>query len=239
MSNGGTLSTLQVDNSGKVKSSVKIGSPYPLGATVTATGVNFSVFSYHATRAELLLFDTEDSTEPSHIIDLVPGRNRTSHYWHTHLPGINAGQHYGYRMSGPYAPELGHRFDSEKVLLDQYARAISSRNYQRSVAARSGDNAGTAPKSVVADLSAYDWEGDRPLDHPFSSTVLYEVHVGGFTRNPNSGVAEEKRGTYAGLIEKVPYLKDLGITAVELMPVFQFDTQAAPEGLENYWVTAR
>jgi isoamylase len=214
---------------------MKTGSPYPIGASVTATGVNFSVFSYHATRAELLLFDTEDATEPSRIIDLVPGTNRTSHYWHVHLPGIKAGQLYGYRMSGPYAPELGHRFDPEKLLLDPYAKAISSRNYQRSAAAKSGNNAGAAAKSVVADLSAYDWEGDRPLDHPFSSTVLYEVHVGGFTRNPNSGIAEEKRGTYAGLIEKIPYLKDLGITAVELMPVFQFDARDAPAGLENYW----
>jgi isoamylase len=214
---------------------MKTGSPYPLGASVTATGVNFSVFSYHATRTELLLFDTDDASPPSRIIDLVPGTSRTSHYWHVHLPGIKAGQLYGYRMSGPYAPELGHRFDPEKILLDPYAKAISSKNYQRSAAAKRGDNAGVAAKSVVADLSAYDWEGDRPLDHPFSSTVLYEVHVGGFTRNPNSGIAEEKRGTYSGLIEKIPYLKDLGITAVELMPVFQFDAQDAPAGLENYW----
>ena len=212
---------------------MKIGNSYPLGASVTATGVNFSVFSYHATRAELLLFDTEDAAEPSRIVDL--GTSGSSHYWHVHLPGIKAGQLYGYRMSGPYAPDQGHRFDAEKILLDPYARAISAKNYQRSAAARSGNNAGTSAKSVVADLSKYDWEGDRPLDHPFSSTVLYEVHVAGFTRNPNSGVAEEKRGTYAGLIEKIPYLKDLGITAVELMPVFQFDAQDAPAGLENYW----
>ena len=214
---------------------MKTGSPYPLGASVTATGVNFSVFSYHATRAELLLFDTEDAAQASRVIDLVPGSSLTSHYWHVHLPGIKAGQLYGFRMSGPYAPDLGHRFDPEKLLLDPYAKAISSRNYQRSAAARSGNNAGAAAKSVVADLSGYDWEGDRPLDHPFSSTVLYEVHVGGFTRNPNSGIAEEKRGTYAGLIEKIPYLKDLGITAIELMPVFQFDAEDAPAGLENYW----
>jgi isoamylase len=214
---------------------MKTGSPYPLGASVTATGVNFSVFSFHATRAELLLFDTEDATQPSRVIDLVPETSRTSHYWHVHLPGIKASQLYGYRMSGPYAPNLGHRFDPEKILLDPYAKAISSRNYQRSAAARSGDNAGAAAKSVVADLSAYDWEGDQPLDHPFSSTVLYEVHVSGFTRNANSGISEKKRGTYAGLVEKIPFLKDLGITAVELMPVFQFDAEDAPAGLENYW----
>ena len=214
---------------------MKSGSPYPLGASVTATGVNFSVFSYHATRAELLLFDTEDATQPSRIIDLAPQTSRTSSYWHVHLPGIKAGQLYGYRMSGPYAPALGHRFDPEKLLLDPYARALSSRTYQRSAAAKSGNNVGVAVKSVVADLGSYDWEGDHPLDHPFSSTVLYEVHVGGFTRSLNSGVAKEKRGTYAGLIEKIPYLKDLGITAVELMPVFQFDSQDAPAGLQNYW----
>jgi isoamylase len=214
---------------------MKTGSPYPLGASITATGVNFSVFSYHATRAELLLFDTEDATQPSRILDLVPETSRTSHYWHVHVPGIKAGQLYGYRMSGPFAPELGHRFDPEKILLDPYAKAISSKNYQRSAAAKPGDNAGSAAKSVVVNLSEYDWEGDQPLDHPFSGTVLYEMHVGGFTRNPNSGVAEEKRGTYAGLIERIPYLKDLGITAVELMPVFQFDAQDAPAGLENYW----
>ncbi|MEO6804461.1 MAG: glycogen debranching protein GlgX [Granulicella sp.] len=214
---------------------MKNGSPYPLGASVTLTGVNFSVFSYHATRAELLLFDTEDAVQPSCIVDLVPGTNRTSHYWHVHLPGIKAGQLYGYKMSGPYAPDLGHRFDPEKLLLDPYARAISSKSYQRSAAASPGNNTGVAAKSVVADLSVYDWEGDRPLHHPFSSTVIYEVHVGGFTRHPNSGVAAEKRGTYAGLIEKIPYLTDLGITAVELMPVYQFDAQDAPAGLENYW----
>ena len=181
---------------------MKTGSPYPLGASITATGVNFSVFSYHATRAELLLFDTEDAIQPSRVIDLVPGTSRTSSYWHVHLPGIKAGQLYGYRISGPYAPALGHRFDPEKLLLDPYAKAISSKNYQRSAAVRSGNNAGSAAKSVVADPSLYDWEGDQPLDHPFSSTVLYEVHVGGFTRNPNSGIAQEKRGTYAGLIER-------------------------------------
>jgi len=214
---------------------MKNGSPHPIGAEVTETGVNFSVFSYHATGVELLLFDKEEATQPSRIVNLFPGTSRTSHYWHIHLPGIKAGQIYAYRMSGPFAPELGHRFDPEKILLDPYARAISTKNYQRSAAARPGSNIGTSAKSVVADLREYDWEDDRPLDHPFSRTVLYEMHVGGFTRNANSDIPKEKRGTYAGLVEKIPYLKDLGITAVELMPVFQFDAQDAPAGLENYW----
>src|SRR5580698_6163509 len=143
---------------------MKTGSPYPIGASVTATGVNFSVFSYYATRAQLLLFDTEDAAQPSRIIDLLPGTSRTSHYWHIHVPGITAGQLYGYRMSGPYAPELGHRFDPEKVLLDPYGRAVSAHTYQRSAAAKPGDNTAVSAKSVVADPSKYDWEGDRPLD---------------------------------------------------------------------------
>ena len=141
---------------------MKTGSPYPLGASVTATGVNFSVFSYHATRAELLLFDTEDATQPSRIVDLVSGTSRTSSYWHVHLPGIKAGQLYGYRMSGPYAPELGHRFDPEKVLLDPYGRGVAvPSNYSREAASKDGDTESTAMKSVVVDPRFYDWEGDR------------------------------------------------------------------------------
>src|SRR5580693_3267092 len=128
---------------------METGSPYPLGASVTATGVNFSVFSYHGTRAELLLFDSEDATEPSRIIDLVPGASRTSHYWHVHVLGLKAGQLYGYRMDGPFAPQLGHRFDPEKLLIDPYARAISVRNYRRSTSAESGDHIGSTAKSVV------------------------------------------------------------------------------------------
>src|ERR1700734_2067933 len=119
---------------------MKKGSPHPIGASITATGVNFSVFSNYATGAELLLFVTEDAIQPARIINLFPGTNPTSHYLHVHLTGINPGQLYGYRMSGPYAPELGHRFDPEKILLDPYARAISARHYDRSAAARLGNN---------------------------------------------------------------------------------------------------
>ncbi len=214
---------------------MKIGSPYPLGATVTATGVNFSVFSYHSSMAQLLLFDSEDAVAPSRVIDLDPHINRTSHYWHTHVPGIRPGQVYGYRISGPFSPNQGYRFNPEKVLLDPYGRAVSSKRYDRKAASISGDNQAACARSVVADLSAYDWEGDKPLHIPFAEIVLYELHVGGFTSHTNSGITAVKRGTYAGIIEKIPYLKDLGINAVELMPVFQFDAQDAPEGLENYW----
>jgi glycogen operon protein len=128
------------------------------------------------------------------------------------------------------------RFDGEKVLLDPYGVAIAIPDaYDRQAASRTGDNAAVAMKSVVADPGLYDWEGDRPLKRPFAETVIYELHVRGFTCHPNSGIAPEKRGTYAGLIDKIPYLKELGITAVELLPVFQFDLQDAPEGRVNYW----
>jgi glycogen operon protein len=128
------------------------------------------------------------------------------------------------------------RFDSGKVLLDPYGRAVVvPEAYDRILASQPGDNCGTAMKSVVTDPRSYDWEGDLPLRQSFTRTIIYEMHVAGFTRNPNSGVTPEKRGTYAGLIEKIPYLKDLGITAVELLPVYHFDEQDAPQGFRNYW----
>jgi glycogen operon protein len=139
-------------------------------------------------------------------------------------------------MEGPFDPANGLRFDSDKVLLDPYSKSITvPRAYSRNAAARRGDNAATAMKSLVIDPGAYDWEGDLLPRRPSSRTIVYEMHVRGFTRHPNSGVSEEKRGTYAGLIEKIPYLEKLGITAVELLPVFQFDAQDCPEGLVNYW----
>ena len=123
------------------------------------------------------------------------------------------------------------RFDRDKVLLDPYGRGVVvPKDYSREAARREGDNAATAMKSVVVDPRAYDWEGDAPLKRPSARTIIYEMHVRGFTRHPSSGVAGETRGTYAGLIEKIPYLQELGITAVELLPVFQFDAQDCPAG---------
>jgi glycogen operon protein len=152
------------------------------------------------------------------------------------VPGLKVGQIYAYRIGGPFDPANGLRFDSEKVLLDPYSKGIAvPRAYSRNAAARAGDNAATAMKSIVLDPAVYDWEGDSPLRRPASRTIVYEMHVRGFTRHPSSGVSGEKRGTYAGLIEKIPYLQQLGITAVELLPVFQFDTQDCPAGLVNYW----
>ena len=212
------------------------GRSSPIGATVFPGGVNFSVFSRSASRVELLLFDREDDAQPARVIAIDPASNRTYYYWHAFVPDLQPGQLYGYRVWGPFEPAQGMRFDPSKVLLDPYGRGVVvPKNYSRNAAGLAGDNASTAMKSVVVDPRAYDWEGDRPLHRPSSQTIIYEMHVRGFTRHPSSGVSEKTRGTYAGLIEKIPYLQQLGITAVELLPVFQFDVQDAPLGRVNYW----
>ncbi|NTW67734.1 MAG: glycogen debranching protein GlgX [Nitrospirae bacterium] len=212
------------------------GQSAPLGAAMRRGGVNFSVYSRSATGVELLLFDREEDHAPAGVVRLDPVENRTYHYWHVFVPGVQAGQIYGYRVSGPSDPGAGMRFDASKVLLDPYGRGVVvPKGYDRAAACREGDNAATAMKSVVVDARGFDWEGDAPLKRPSSRTVVYEMHVAGFTRNPNSGVAPEKRGTYAGLVEKIPYLQKLGVTAVELLPVFQFDSQDCPPGKVNYW----
>jgi isoamylase len=212
------------------------GSSSPLGATTSPAGVNFSVFSRHATGVELLLFDGVDDGRPARVVRMDPATNRTYHYWHAFVPGVQPGRIYGYRVEGPFDPPKGMRFDSSKVLLDPYGRGVVvPRNYSREAARGEGDNAATAMKSVVVDPATYDWEGDVPLRRPASRTIIYEMHVRGFTRHLGSGVPEKTRGTYAGLTEKIPYLQQLGITAVELLPVFQFDVQDVPPGLVNYW----
>jgi glycogen operon protein len=205
------------------------GESYPLGARIHRHGANFSVYSREASKVELLLFEQEDDTSPARVISLNPAVNRSYHYWHVSVPGARPGQLYGYRVSGPWDPARGMRFDPSKVLLDPYGRAVAiPRNYSRETSA-------PAMKSIVIDPREYDWESDRPLNRPASRTIIYEMHVRGFTQHPSSGVADHRRGTYAGLVEKVPYLQDLGITAVELLPIFQFDPQDAPLGLVNYW----
>jgi len=208
----------------------------PLGATVVDGGVNFSVYTRNARGVELVLFDSPDDARPTHMTRIDPLTNRTYHYWHVFVPKIQAGQIYGYRVDGPSSPSTGMRFDADKILLDPYGRGVVvPKDYSREAAHREGDNWAAAMKSVVVDPRAYDWEGDTPLRRPSSRTIIYELHVRGFTRHPSSGVSEKTRGTYSGLIEKIPYLKQLGITAVELLPVFQFDAQDCPPGLVNYW----
>lgn len=209
----------------------------PLGATVYPDGVNFCVLSKNCTALELLLFDAPDAPRPARVIPLDPQRNKTFYYWHVFVAGLKAGQVYGYRVQGPFKPEEGHRFDGSKVLLDPYARAVATGPfYDRQAAAHFGvDNTRHSMKSVVVDTAAYDWEGDLPLNLPYARSLIYEMHVAGFTKHPNSDVAAERRGTYAGVIDKIPYLKALGVTTLELMPVYQFDEQDAPAGRVNYW----
>jgi len=215
---------------------VGIGRSFPLGDACWESGANFSVFSRSATSVELLFFDHVEDAQPSRIIVLDPRLHRTYHYWHVFVPGVSPGQLYGYRVHGPFDPARGLRFDASKVLLDPYGKAVAvPKNYSRDAASREGDNAAAAMKSVVTDRRGYDWEGDEPLRRPFSRTLIYEMHVRGFTRHASSGLTSEKRGTYGGVIEKVPYLRDLGITAVELLPVFHFDERDAPPGRTNYW----
>ena len=211
------------------------GRSSPVGATVRADGVNFSVYSRNATGMELLLFDRADGP-PSRVVRLDSAENRSYYYWHVFVPGVRAGQIYGYRARGPFDPARGLRFDSGKVLLDPYGRGVAvPASYSRESAEREGDNASSAMKSVVVDVRAYNWEGDRPLKRPASQTIVYEMHVRGFTKSPTSGVAEARRGTFAGLAEKIPYLRELGVTAVELLPVFHFDPRDAPPWRLNYW----
>ena len=224
---------LKSDFSNRVPS---VGLPSPIGATVFSEGANFCLFSRAAVAVELVLFDSVDSSRPSRTIALDPVANRTYHYWHVFVPRVKPGQIYGYRVQGPMDPVQGLRFDGDKVLLDPYGHGVVYPTaYSREAAQRPGENFAEAMKSVVVATDDYDWEGDLPLRHSSAQTVIYEMHVGGFTKHPNSGVAVEKRGTYAGLIEKIPYLRELGINAVELLPVFAFDRQDCPPGVINYW----
>jgi isoamylase len=219
-----------------VKNFEAIGRSSPLGTTVFPGGVNFSVYSRSASTVELVFFDRQDDSMPSRVFAIDPEANCDEYYWHLFVPDAKPGQIYGYRVNGPFDPGSGMRFDSDKILLDPYGRGVVvPKSYSREAAGIKGDNAAVAMKSVVVDPRTYDWEGDTPLNRPASRTIIYEMHVRGFTRHPNSGVSENTRGTFAGLVEKIPYLQRLGITAVELLPVFQFDSQQAPAGLTNYW----
>jgi isoamylase len=207
-----------------VMSTIEISSgwSHPVGAHVVDGGVNFSVCAENATSVDLLLFDSLDAPAPARVVRLAPD----FHFWHAFVPGVDAGTAYAFRASGPSGGPFG--FDPEKTLLDPYARRVVTSLWNRDAAARAGDNSATSLRAVVVDTSRYDWEGDTPLRRSLADTVVYELHVAGFTASPTSGVA--RPGTFAGLQEKIPYLVDLGITAVELLPVFQFDATVG-----DYW----
>ena len=217
---------------------VEKGRPHPLGASISPEGVNFSLFSGNATGVELLLFESHDSPEPFQTIRLDPRVNKSFHFWHVFVRGLEPGVHYAYRVDGPWNPAAGHRFNRNKVLIDPYARGNTDTLWDRAAACGPEDNLASAMRSVVIDVSGYDWEGDRPLNRPMNETIIYEMHVRGFTQSPGSGVAYP--GTFAGIVEKIPYLKELGVTAVELMPIFDFDIKQplrTVDGtpLHNYW----
>ncbi|MDQ4069343.1 MAG: glycogen debranching protein GlgX [Actinomycetota bacterium] len=218
------------------------GKAQPLGATVERerNGVNFSVFSEYATSVQLLLFPDHDSPGPDRVIDLDPEVNRSFHFWHCFVPDLGPGQIYAYRMDGPKnTSETGCRFNPNKVLIDPYALGNVTTLWDRSNAVGSEDNVASSMRSVVLDPGDYDWEDDQFPNTRMSDTVIYEMHVRGFTRSPSSGVNDP--GTFRGVIEKIPYLQSLGVTAVELLPIYDFDESQvlrnAPDGppLHNYW----
>ncbi|GLS92169.1 glycogen operon protein GlgX homolog [Psychromonas marina] len=212
------------------------GVPDKLGVTFTQAGANFCVYARLAESVELLFFDHKDAQQANHIFTLSDMDNRTAYYWHIFVEGVKAGQLYAFRVNGPYRPHEGLAFSPDKLLLDPYGLLVErGDNFCREAAIQDGSNIDSCLKSVVVDIDDYDWGDDQHPRHPFATSVIYEMHVGGFTRHPSSGISAEKRGTYAGLVEKIPYLKELGITAVELMPVHQFDPTEHHDGLVNYW----
>ncbi|WP_454803393.1 glycogen debranching protein GlgX [Mucilaginibacter phyllosphaerae] len=224
------------------------GKPYPLGASYDGEGVNFTLFSDNATGVELCLFNSAGETnDPEHRIQIT---ERTHQIWHCYIPGIKPGQLYGYRVHGPYEPEYGQRFNANKVLIDPYAKAISGivnwhdslfsyqiGSSQEDLSFSDLDSAPYIPKSVVVD-STFDWEDDKPPRTPYHQSVIYEAHVKGLTQQ-HPDIPEEIRGTYAAIGHPacIKHLTDLGVTAIELMPIHQFvaDRHLVEKGLTNYW----
>ena len=218
--------------------SIQPGSWEQGGATLTAEGVNFCVFSRYAERVDLLLFERDDAAEPYQVIHLDPRVNRTFYFWHCLVEGLPDGVYYNWRVDGRCdTRETGCRIDSGKALLDPWATTVSDRLWDRERSCRPGNNVAHAMRAQVV-RDDYDWEDDEPLHIALNQAVIYEMHVGGFTRHASAGV--EHPGTFAAVAEKIPYLQSLGITHVELMPVMAFDVQDVPPntarlGLENYW----
>ena len=208
------------------------------GARAREDGTNFCVFSRRATRVWLNLYADDSAAEPLQTFELDPDENRTYFFWHVFVHGAHPGLRYTWRTDGPAASaEHGYCFDPRIELLDPWARCIDDSRWNRSQAI-GGEPADTSFRGVVMAVDDYDWEGDQPINHALQDSVIYEMHVGGFTRHPSAGVKHP--GTFSAVVEKIPYLKSLGITDVELMPVMAFDEQDVPAGtaamgLRNYW----
>ncbi|MCQ2584417.1 MAG: glycogen debranching protein GlgX [Treponema sp.] len=233
---------------------VQSGNPLLSGATVMDGGVNFTVYSKNATRVVIYFFDKDDAVQPSESYEFDPVTNKTGDLWHCFVQGKGEGTLYLYRVDGPYVPPEGHRFNFVKYLLDPCAKAFTkgsvfrSYNKQRASGLAGVQNGelqdlSDFPKCVVVDDKNFDWEGDTPLNYPLKDTVIYETHVKGFTASETSGISvEDGRGTYKGFQKKIQHLKDLGITSVELLPMFEFDenengNENPRTGLKlvNYW----
>jgi len=230
---------------------VENGFPLGLGATLTSEGINFCLYSKNATKVWLCLFDNANSSEPSQIIELNPQNNKTGSLWHVLVCGAGAGTLYLYKVDGPYNPPQGLRFSKEKYLFDPYAKGFTSgsvfrsyNNMHRTGFTGNGElkDLSDFPKCVVIDDAAFDWEGDTPLNYPLEKSIIYETHVKGFTASETSGVEKSIAGTYKGFTQKIDHLKKLGITAVELQPLFEFDENEngntnpkTGERLVNYW----
>ncbi len=231
-----------------------LGQPMPLGATVTNTGTNFAIFSRHASQVWLHLFDQPQSDTPTHTFELEPTLHRTGDIWHIHLSGVKHGQLYLYRMNGPYEPRQGYRFNKYKPLLDPYAKALTggfkwdfSQAYgfdpllpDMELSFSITTNFAGMPKCIVYGDDGFDWRGDRPLNRPMNETIIYETHVRSLTCHPNAKV--DQPGTFRGVVKKIPYLKELGVTAIELLPVHLYNewefTRFNPKTgkqLRNYW----
>lgn len=227
--------SLKKTNTQKSKYLISGGNSHRLGATITENGVNFAIWCRYAKVMELLLFKDVNDDNPD-IIELSSREFRSSYYWHVFVHGIKDGQLYGWRVKELIVPIPGVVFDPQKVLLDPYGlRVMFPKNYNRTFNRYVGSNVGFCAKNAVIDMNKYDWERDAKPSHPLSANVIYEMHVSGFTKDPDSGVPASIRGTYSALVEKISYLKELGINAVELLPVFQFDRFDALPGKENYW----
>jgi len=209
---------------------VKVGSAWPIGSSVKPHGVNFSIAAPHATNVKLLIFQNENDDFPIETISLDQ-KNRSGDYWHVELEGLTEGTLYGYKISNKKGKE-----QEENLVLDPCARGITGwEKYKRNQKHKLSKGYSHSLKGVVTNRDHFDFKAHPRPKHAWNKTIIYELHVGGFTKNPDSNINDYKKGTFIGLIEKIPYLKSLGITSIELLPVFAFDTSDAPEGLENYW----
>ena len=215
-------------------SAIRIGYPWPLGASITGRGVNFSVVAPLATRVELLLFDHGAAPEPRQVIEL-DARHRSGDHWHVEVEGVGEGCCYGYRVFGPLLPG-SHGFNPSKVLIDPCARALTGWDvYERGKAVGATPNTSCCLKGVVTERDRFDFAAAPRPRHRWQKSVIYELHVGGFSRGEGCPVAPERQGTLLGVIDTLPYLQELGVTTLELLPVMAFDPQDAPHGRFNHW----